>query len=107
MNRRSSVRKGASIRIETPSRGRPCPGAQPSSDNGPEPEGEPGADGQTSSDGRPEPPVRGARFPHEVLAVVLQVRQGSLHVLLWQRAEPPFEGRWALPGGPLGEDERL
>jgi ADP-ribose pyrophosphatase YjhB (NUDIX family) len=51
--------------------------------------------------------VRGARFPHEVLAVVLQVRQGSLHVLLWQRAEPPFEGRWALPGGPLGEDERL
>ena len=51
--------------------------------------------------------MRGARFPHEVLAVVLQVRQGSLHVLLWQRAEPPFEGRWALPGGPLGEDERL
>ena len=51
--------------------------------------------------------MQGARFPHEVLAVVLQVRQGSLHVLLWQRAEPPFEGRWALPGGPLGEDERL
>jgi ADP-ribose pyrophosphatase YjhB (NUDIX family) len=42
-----------------------------------------------------------------VLAVVLQVRDGRLHVLLWQRAEPPFEGRWALPGGPLGEDERL
>ncbi|MGO9780242.1 MAG: NUDIX hydrolase [Streptosporangiaceae bacterium] len=47
------------------------------------------------------------RFPHEVLAVVLQVRAGSLHVLLWRRAEPPFEGRWALPGGPLAEDERL
>ncbi len=47
------------------------------------------------------------RFPHEVLAVVLQVRQASLHVLLWQRAEPPFEGRWALPGGPLAADERL
>src|SRR5208283_3136021 len=27
--------------------------------------------------------------------------------LLWQRAEPPFEGRWALPGGPLAADERL
>jgi len=47
------------------------------------------------------------RFPHEVLAVVLQVRAGSLHVLLWRRAEPPFAGRWALPGGPLAEDERL
>ena len=47
------------------------------------------------------------QFPHEVLAVVLQVRADSLHVLLWQRAEPPFEGRWALPGGPLAEDERL
>ncbi len=39
--------------------------------------------------------------------MVLQVRAGSLHVLLWQRAEPPFEGRWALPGGPLAEGERL
>jgi 8-oxo-dGTP diphosphatase len=42
-----------------------------------------------------------------VLAVVLQVRGDSLHVLLWQRAAPPFEGRWALPGGPLGAGERL
>ena len=47
------------------------------------------------------------RFAHEVLAVVLQVRAGRLQVLLWQRAEPPFEGKWALPGGPLAEDERL
>ena len=39
--------------------------------------------------------------------MVLQVREGSLQVLLWQRAEPPFEGRWALPGGPLAADERL
>jgi 8-oxo-dGTP diphosphatase len=49
----------------------------------------------------------GGRFRHEVLAVVFQVRQGQLHVLLWQRAREPFCGRWALPGGPLGAGERL
>jgi 8-oxo-dGTP diphosphatase len=27
--------------------------------------------------------------------------------LLWRRAEKPFVGRWALPGGILGADERL
>jgi hypothetical protein len=42
-----------------------------------------------------------------VLAVALQVRAGALHVLLWQRAQPPFEGRWVLPGGPLAAEERL
>jgi ADP-ribose pyrophosphatase YjhB (NUDIX family) len=42
-----------------------------------------------------------------VLAVVLQVRHNSLHALLWRRGAPPFEGLWALPGGPLGDDERL
>ncbi len=52
-------------------------------------------------------PLASGRFSHEVLAVVLQVRHACLHVLLWQRAVPPFEGRWALPGGPLGEGERL
>ena len=39
--------------------------------------------------------------------MVLQVRHNSLHVLLWQRGAPPFEGLWALPGGPLGWHERL
>ncbi len=39
--------------------------------------------------------------------MVLQVRHNGLHVLLWERGAPPFEGRWALPGGPLGPDERL
>ena len=39
--------------------------------------------------------------------MVLQVRGDSLHVLLWQRGAPPFEGLWALPGGPLAADERL
>jgi ADP-ribose pyrophosphatase YjhB (NUDIX family) len=38
---------------------------------------------------------------------VFQVRDGRLNVLLWRRAEPPFEGAWALPGGPLLADERL
>jgi len=53
------------------------------------------------------PSLPGERFSHEVLAVVLKVRRDSLHVLLWQRAVPPFAGLWALPGGPLGADERL
>jgi ADP-ribose pyrophosphatase YjhB (NUDIX family) len=38
---------------------------------------------------------------HVTLAVVLQVRRGSLCVLLWQRARPPFEAAWSLPGGYL------
>lgn len=46
-------------------------------------------------------------FPHHALAVVLQVRSARLNVLLWQRADEPFTGAWALPGGPLGEDETL
>jgi ADP-ribose pyrophosphatase YjhB (NUDIX family) len=42
---------------------------------------------------------------HEVLAAVLQIRCGSLQVLAWRRALPPDSGRWALPGGLLGDDE--
>jgi ADP-ribose pyrophosphatase YjhB (NUDIX family) len=57
---------------------------------------------------RPDgPPGPGERFSHEALAVVLQVRRNSLHVLLWQRGAPPFERLWALPGGPLSAHERL
>lgn len=41
------------------------------------------------------------------LAVVLQVRDGKLHVLLWQRARAPFRGRWSLPGGRLEPGETL
>jgi ADP-ribose pyrophosphatase YjhB (NUDIX family) len=44
---------------------------------------------------------------HEALAVVLQVRDGRLEVLLWQRAREPFNGAWALPGGLLGPSETL
>jgi ADP-ribose pyrophosphatase YjhB (NUDIX family) len=55
----------------------------------------------------PTSPDQDDRFRHEVLAVVLQVRRSGLHVLLWRRGAPPFEGLWSLPGGPLGASERL
>lgn len=38
---------------------------------------------------------------HVSLAVVFQVRDAALHVLLWRRAKEPFARRWALPGGYL------
>ncbi len=47
------------------------------------------------------------RYPHDALAVVFQVRGSRLHVLLWQRAQEPESGRWALPGGALAPDELL
>jgi ADP-ribose pyrophosphatase YjhB (NUDIX family) len=46
-------------------------------------------------------------YPHQALAVVLQVRSGRLHVMLWRRATEPFSGAWALPGGPLRDGETL
>ncbi|MFL5917321.1 MAG: NUDIX hydrolase [Gaiellaceae bacterium] len=44
---------------------------------------------------------------HVSLAVVLQVREGGLQVLLWERAQPPCRGSWSLPGGYLAESETL
>jgi ADP-ribose pyrophosphatase YjhB (NUDIX family) len=44
---------------------------------------------------------------HVALAVVLRVRDRRLEVLVWERAKPPFERAWALPGGYLGPDETL
>jgi len=38
---------------------------------------------------------------------VLQVRDGALRVLLWERARAPDIGRWALPGGVLAPGETL
>lgn len=35
------------------------------------------------------------------------MRDGTLQVLLWQRAREPFEGAWALPGGLLEPGEAL
>ena len=39
--------------------------------------------------------------------MVLQVREGLLQVLLWQRARAPSAGCWALPGGVLAPGETL
>nr|WP_184292113.1 NUDIX domain-containing protein [Nocardiopsis algeriensis] len=47
------------------------------------------------------------RAAHEALAVVLQIRDSELCVLLWKRALPPHEGCWSLPGGRLRADESL
>jgi 8-oxo-dGTP diphosphatase len=44
---------------------------------------------------------------HVALAAVLQVRDGELCVLLWERARDPFRGSWSLPGGVLGAGESL
>jgi 8-oxo-dGTP diphosphatase len=44
---------------------------------------------------------------HVTFAVVLQVRDGRLQVLLWERAKPPFEHSWSLPGGYLEPGETL
>jgi len=41
------------------------------------------------------------------LAAVLQVRDGALQALLWQRALDPFAGAWSLPGGTLARGETL
>ena len=50
---------------------------------------------------------QGRTVTHEVLAVVLQVRAGDLHVLMWQHNRGPATDAWALPGGPLASDETL
>ncbi len=49
-------------------------------------------------------------YPRPGLAVdmlLLRQGQGGLEVLLIQRGHPPFEGRWALPGGFVEENEPL
>jgi hypothetical protein len=48
-----------------------------------------------------------ARPTHVTLAVVLQVRESNLCVLLWERAKAPFTGAWSLPGGYLGPGDTL
>lgn len=53
----------------------------------------------------PDPISRSGLTGNEVLAAVLQVRAGSLRVLLWERAQEPHAHRWSLPGGRLCPDE--
>ena len=55
----------------------------------------------------PGPPEGEDRPTHMTLAVVLQVREGRLRVLLWERAREPSAGLWALPGGYLDARETL
>jgi ADP-ribose pyrophosphatase YjhB (NUDIX family) len=60
--------------------------------------------------GRKLPGDSNTRHPtpaHVTLAVVFQVRNGALHVLLWRRARAPQAGSWALPGGYLSKGETL
>ena len=54
-----------------------------------------------------KPPSESTTHAHETVAVVLEVRDGTLQVLLWRRARPPAAGRWALPGGTLVPGETL
>jgi 8-oxo-dGTP diphosphatase len=54
-----------------------------------------------------KPVGESTRPRHGSLAVVFQVRDGRLQVLLWERAREPFRGTWALPGGVLAPGETL
>ena len=53
------------------------------------------------------PDSRAKTAVHGVLAAVLQVREGQLQALLWQRGREPYAGAWALPGGVLEPEETL
>jgi len=62
---------------------------------------------ESTSSGPPGENIGAVAPAHVVLAVIFQVREGRLQVLLWQRAREPFAGLWALPGGYLAPGETL
>ena len=50
------------------------------------------------------------KYPRPALtvdAIVVSERNSEMVVLLIQRKFPPFEGKWALPGGFVNMDETL
>ncbi len=57
--------------------------------------------------GMPYDPSAFPPFAVTVDLVVLTVRRHSLCALAVRRGEPPFQGRWALPGGFVRDDEDL
>ena len=61
----------------------------------------------SAEDTRVSAPEAKTATAHVTLAVVLQVRDEMLQVLLWQRAKEPCAGAWSLPGGDLGPEETL
>jgi hypothetical protein len=69
-----------------------------------------GSGGSTDSGAPSGTPARRPPRPsptHVTLAVVLQVRESRLSVLLWERAREPFSAAWSLPGGYLEPDHTL
>ena len=54
-----------------------------------------------------DPGAKTASPAQTVVAVVLQVREPQLQVLLWERALDPYAGAWSLPGGDLASGETL
>lgn len=49
-------------------------------------------------------------YPHPAVttdAVLFSIRESRLHVLLIQRGNAPYQGRWAFPGGFVDIDEDL
>ncbi len=50
------------------------------------------------------------KYPRAALtvdAIVYNLKDDSVYVLLIQRGQEPFEGKWALPGGFVDPDELL
>lgn len=48
-----------------------------------------------------------SNFRHEALAVVFKITDATLTMLAWQRGRDPYAGLWALPSGPVAEQETM